>query len=232
MEHRSPLNTAFYAGQVKTVRLLLDSKAELDYTNRRMWTSPRYIFDPQLTKMDTIQLLDICAAQGFDQWDTQDVVGWTIFHRASAFGGGSDIEKLLNLRASSNIYTFKLNWLPIFCAVKFGNESTFEVLVDLIHPLALPNFKDSRGWTLLHLAAENGSEAIMTQLLQRGLDPLAKTDQSAISLPEELSLKELTVGDIASFCNNQDAYERALKTTDRSMMSKHPPDRTSLSDEG
>jgi ankyrin repeat protein len=217
---------------VETVRLLLDSKAELDYINRRMWTSTHYIFDPQLTKMDTIQLLDVCAAQGFDQWDTQDVVGWTMFHRASAFGGGSDIKKLLNLHASSDIYIFTLNWLPIFCAVKFGNESTFGVLVDLIHPWTLPNIKDSRGWTLLHLAVENGSEAIMTQLLQRGLDPLAKTDQSTIALPEELFLKELTVDDIASFYNNQDAYERALKTTSRSMMGKHEPDGTSSSDEG
>ena len=138
----------------------------------------------------------------------------------------------MNLRASSDIYTFTLNWLPIFCAVKFGNESTFDVLVDLIHPWTLPRIKESRGWTLLHLAAEDGSEAIITQLLQRGLDPIAKTDQSAIALPEELSLKELTVGDIASFCNNQDAYERALKTTGRSMMGKHQPDGTSLSDGG
>jgi hypothetical protein len=72
----------------------------------------------------------------------------------------------------------------------------------------------------------------MTQLLQRGLDPLAKTDQSTIALPEELFLKELTVDDIASFYNNQDAYERALKTTSRSMMGKHKPDGTSSSDEG
>jgi hypothetical protein len=52
----------------------------------------------------------------------------------------------------------------------------------------------------------------MTQLLRRKLDPLAITDKSAMALPEGLSLKELTVGDIASFCKNQDAYERALKT--------------------
>jgi ankyrin repeat protein len=211
MQHRSPLNAAFYSGHVETVRLLLSLNAELEYINCRMWTSVRYIYDPQLTNLHTVELLDICAARGFDQWDTQDAVGWTIFHRASAFGRSCDIKKLLNLRVSSDIYSFTLNWLPIFCSVKFGNESTFNLLVDLIPPSALPTLKDSRGWNLLHLAAESGSEAIMTQLLRRKLDPLAITDKSAMALPEGLSLRELTVGDIASFCRNQDAYERALK---------------------
>jgi ankyrin repeat protein len=119
-----------------------------------MWTSVRYIYDLQLTNLHTIELLDICAARDFDQWDTQDAVGWTIFHRASAFERGCDIKKLLNLRVSFDIYTFTLNWLPIFCSVKFGNESTFNFLVDLIPSSALPTLKDSRGWTLLHLAAK------------------------------------------------------------------------------
>jgi len=64
----------------------------------------------------------------------------------------------------------------------------------------------------------------MTQLLRRGLDPLARTDKSAMALPEGLSLRELTPGDIASFCKNQNAYERALKTVGYFMMSKQPPD--------
>jgi ankyrin repeat protein len=209
--NRSPLNAAFYSGHVETVRLLLRLKAELDYVNCRKWASVRYVYDPQLTKMNTIELLDICAARGFDQWDTQDAVGWTIFHRASAFGRERDLKKLRNLRASSDIITSKLNWLPIFCSIKFGNESTFKFLVDLIYPLTLPTLKDSRGWTLLHLAAESGSEAIMTQLLQRKLDPLAITDESTVMLPEGLCLRELTAGDVASFFNNQDAYQRALQ---------------------
>jgi len=203
---------AFYNGDVGTVRLLLKSGAELEYVNRRLWTSARYIFDPELCKLHTAELLDICAELDFEQWNEQDVQGWTIFHRGSAFGRASDLKKLLNLHAISNVYTSTLKWLPIFCAVYYGNESTFDFLVDLIPPPALPNLRDARGWTLLHLAAENGSEAIMTRLLQRKLDPYSKTDKSGLAMPEGLAMRELTASDIADFCNNGIIYEKALKT--------------------
>jgi ankyrin repeat protein len=152
----------------------------------------------------------MCARLGFDEWDSQDQVGWTIFHRASALGQGTDIKKLLNLGAVSKIFTYTLNWLPIFCAVTFGNESTFDVLVDLIPARSLPKLKDSRGWTLLHIAAENGSEAVMTKLLQRGLDARQKTDKSRVGVPKGLPFEELTAREIAKFCNNDDAYRQAL----------------------
>jgi ankyrin repeat protein len=206
----SPLNTAFYTGNVDGVRLLLDRNADIEYTNRRKWTSARYLYDPEGTNPHSLELLDVCAGLGFDGWNSQDQVGWTLFHRASAFGHGSDIKKLLNLGADSNILTYTLLWLPIFCAVTFGNESTFDVLVDLIPLRSLPNLKDSRGWTLLHSAAENGSEVIMTRLLQRSLDPFAKSDKSTLGVPEGLPFEELTSGEIARFCNHQEAYEQAL----------------------
>jgi ankyrin repeat protein len=211
----SPLNTAFYSGRVDIVRLLLDANAELEYVNRRRWTPAQYIYDPQLCNLHTIELLDIYACRDFDQWDSQDAAGWTILHRASAFGRGKDIRKLLHLRASSIIYTFTLNWLPLFCSVKFGNESTFDVLADLIPRRDFPILMDVRGWTLLHLAAENGSEVLMTKLLRRGLDPYMKSDASSLAVPEGLELLELIPGDIAKRCNNQEAYERALKGAGR-----------------
>jgi hypothetical protein len=66
---------------------------------------------------------------------------------------------------------------------------------------------------LYFILLQSGSEAITIQLLRRKLDPLATTDKSAMALPEGLPLRELTVGDIASFYKNQDTYVRALKTT-------------------
>lgn len=166
-----------------------------------------------MTNLYTTELLDICAARGLDErdWDGQDGLGWTIFHRAAAFGRAKDLKKLLSLGASSEIRTFKLKWLPIFCAVEFGNESTFDLLADLIYSRTLPKLVDSRGWNLLHFAAENGSDSLITKLLTRGLDPNAKTDKSTIAVPERLSLKALAANDIAKFYNNEAVYERALK---------------------
>ena len=167
--------------------------------------------------LHTAQLLNIYAEQGLDEWDwnSQDGLGWTILHRAAAFGRSKDLKKLVNLGAEPTICTFMLKWLPISCAVKFGNEDTFDFLVDLFSfpQLALSTLVDSRGWNLLHLAAENGSEDIMTKLLRLDLDPLAKTDGSSIAVPERLALREVTAGDIAEFFGNEEAYVRVLKAT-------------------
>ena len=53
----------------------------------------------------------------------------------------------------------------------------------------------------------------MTKLLRLDLDPLAKTDGSSIAVPERVALREVTVGDIAEFFGNEEAYVRALKAT-------------------
>lgn len=193
--------------------MLLKAGAELEYTNCRMWTSARYIFDPEPANRDSIELLDIFATLDPGQWNTQDRVGWTILHRASAYGQGRDVRKILNLQASPSIRTFQLNWLPIFCAVNEGNESTFDVLASpyVMSRQELIKLKDTRGWTLLHLAARSGSVAILTNLLNLGLRPDEKTDGSTMMVPEELKMKELTPEDIAHWYHKQDAYEQALK---------------------
>jgi ankyrin repeat protein len=169
------------------------------------------MYDPELSNLHTLELLEICASLGFSHWDSQDAVGWTILHRAAAFGQGRDIKKLLHLGASFNVSVHHLNWLPIHCAVKYGNESTFDLLANLIEPPYLITLTDSRGWTLLHLAAESGSEALMLKLLRRGLNPREKSDASTRSVPQGLELLELLPVDIAKSCGNGQIYERALK---------------------
>jgi ankyrin repeat protein len=209
----SPLNTAFFAGDVEIVRTLLRAGAELEYTNCRMWTSARYIFDPECSNRNSIELLDMSATPGLRQWDAQDRVGWTILHRAAAYGQGRDIRKMLNLQASPRIPTFQLNWLPICCAVSKGNESTFDVLAspDVMPQREIIKLRDTRGWTLLHLAAQSGSVAIITKLLKLGLHPYDTTDGCTMKVPDGLKMKELTPGDIAHWHQTLDAYEQALK---------------------
>jgi ankyrin repeat protein len=209
----SPLNTAFFLGDVEIVRTLLRAGAEIEYTNCRMWTSARYIFDPERANRNSIELLDISATPNLGQWDAQDRVGWTILHRAAAYGQGRDIRKLLNLQASPKVRSFQMNWLPICCAVSNGNESTFEVLAspDLMSLQEMRNLRDARGWTLLHLAAQNGSVAIINKLLTLGLHPYDKTDGTTVNVPEGLKMKELTPRHIAHWYQKQESYEQALK---------------------
>lgn len=217
-DRRSPLNSAFYYGNVEVARMLLAANSELDFVNRRLWTSPRYLFDPELSNLHTSEFLDICLCENFDQWDCQDAAGWTIFHRAAAFGRGQDIRKLLHLSACSTIRTATTNWLPIHCAIKYGNELTFDVLAELIPPHELVSLADSRGWTLLHLAAEYGSYSLIVKLLKFGLCSTLLSSASSLLVPNGLELKEVTPMDVAKACGNQESYDRALKTAEKCIL--------------
>ena len=53
--------------------------------------------------------------------------------------------------------------------------------------------------------------AVLTKLLQLGLNPHEKTDGSSMAIPEGLQMKELTPGEIALWYNNKKTYEKALK---------------------
>jgi len=153
------------------------------------------------------------AFHTFEQWDSTDAVGWTILHRAAAFGNERDIRLLLRLGASDDLRTRDLCWLPIQCAARHGNKSSFEALSGRIPWKAFPYIKDSRGWTLLHLAAQGGSQDLIEHLLRCGLDPSITSNPVSSAVPAGLRLMKATAMDIARACRNQETYQRALEAT-------------------
>ncbi|KAH7407729.1 ankyrin repeat-containing domain protein [Cadophora sp. MPI-SDFR-AT-0126] len=206
----SPLCTAFFCGHIEIVRLLLSAGAELDYVNRRTWTCLRYLYDPDRCNLYTVELLELCHREKFDGWDCPDTSGWTLAHRAAAFGHERDIRKLQNLKVCFTTSTLALHWLPIFCAVRYANESTFNFLAAMIPPSDLSKLRDVRGWTLLHLAAMTGSEAILARLFRCQCDPYTVSDKSEMSVPGGLEFRELTPGDIAKACGHEELYNGLL----------------------
>lgn len=211
----SPLDNAFYCGKPGIVRQLLAVKADLEYVNHRGWSPIPYMWDPVASNPHTIELLDICAEKSFDLWESQDLLGWTPLHRAAAFGHGKDIKKLTNVmggQASWNMVTLDLKWRPLHCAVRYGNLSTLNVLVNNVTPCDWLGLVDLRGWTPLHLAAQSGSEEVILKLFEAGADPSILSDASGISVPQGLENQELTPQMIAQQCGYQDIYEKARKT--------------------
>jgi ankyrin repeat protein len=179
--------------------------------NSRTWTSLFYLWDPEFRKHHAIaEILDICAEKEFNDWNYTDILGWGPIHRAAAFGKGRDIQNLIYRGASPEIYTVDKHWMPIHCAVMFGNESTFDVLAELIPSHTLVQMRDSIGWGLLHLAAEHGSEKIMFKLFDLGADSAALTIPSS-SVPEGLEYKELRAETIAEHCGHLQAYNTAMR---------------------
>ena len=208
---RSPLDIAFRLGNADIIRRLLRAGADLDYQNCRTWTALSYLWDPDRpAPPSTGDILGICTAAGFAAWNETDPSGWTPCHRAAAYGTGEDVYSLHYKGGNMRGYTTDDLWGPLTCAVWKDNRSTFDALVDLFDAAEVRDVRDSSGWTLLHLAAENGSRHMIKTLLDLGVDPKALTVAPQHWLPESLVWKKLTAEAIAREFGHGELWECAV----------------------
>lgn len=121
--------------------------------------------------------------------------------------------KLATLGVSMQQRTYLTKWMPLQCALFYGNESTFDALAFHCVGAMLPlwGLKDSRGWGLLHLAAASGSRPLVKRLLELGLDPEARSDEASILLPGELKYKELTPRTVAQHYGHGTMYDEVME---------------------
>lgn len=116
-------------------------------------------------------------------------------HRAAAFGHADDIVALVKVHAPLALRTIKASWPPIFCAVQFGNVSTFNELRK--HHADLLIMRDVREWTLLHIAVNAKQLEIVQLLIGLGADPHAQSLSTEFLVPEDIKGLSVTPGDIA-----------------------------------
>jgi ankyrin repeat protein len=125
-----------------------------------------------------------------------DCYGWTVLHRASAFGRPEEVETLIEMGANPTSVALPLKWNAIHHTGFYGNYATFEAL--------LPNFEgavteldDKHGWTLLHIAASAGHNLIVRHLLHLGADPNALSQPFTSHMPECLFHRRCTPAEVA-----------------------------------
>ena len=192
------MNNAFFVGNPDIIRLLLNCKADIDYINSRGWTSVSFLWEPDRPAYSTTgEILDICISQDFSIWSETDTEGWTPCHRAAAYGRGEDVVNLHYKGGNIRSYTTNFLWGPITCAVWHENDSTFDALLDLLRPDEIREIKDSRGWTLLHMAAQRGRKHMLSRLLDVGADTGILTMGTEHLLSKNLEYKRLTAHTIA-----------------------------------
>ena len=187
----------------------------MDHVSAKGWTPAFNLFGYESihhTKGSCIEYLQLLSAASFSEFDIQDVDGWSVMHRAAAFGSAEDISALVSVGASVMLPT-SLGWMPIRCAVRFENVDTFLALMKHLNP-AFINEQDIRGWTLLHEAAEMGSSRMLDLILKHGGDPHVLSFKTGHAVPDGLENKRLTPGDLARN-EGEDAYRtyvEALKS--------------------
>jgi len=197
MANSNLVNMSFSFRQVDCARMLISRGADVHHINAKGWTPAFSIFGfiPDAHRMPCNEYLEILSAASFADFDAQDGEGWTCMHRAAAFGNAEDIKLLLKCQASTSSRTIKVSWMPIFCAVQFGNISTFNELRK-VQPEYL-DLRDIRKWSLLHLAVNAQRLDMLELLISLGADPHVRTLATEFLVPDDLKNQSLTPGDIA-----------------------------------
>ena len=179
------------------MRILIENDADLEYVSTIGWSAIFYCW-PQMqsTGKEQSEVLKILAEHSVLDFYRMDILEWTAFQRASAFGTSKDIETLLTLGAKPLECTSPLQWTAIHYAVDTGNWSTFSALLPCYGDI-IKDIVDERGWSLLHLAASRGHGQIVRHLLWIGANPHLESIPARLYLPETLFDRRCTPEDVA-----------------------------------
>lgn len=150
-------------------------------------------------------------SRGFADWNDTDTEGWSPCHRAGAYGRGEDVRNLNDKGGNMHTYTTEFMWGPMTCAVWFNNESTFDAFMDLLPVEEILDIRDTRGWTLLHMAAQSGCKHILGRLLEIGADPGKLTMGTKYWVMERLEYKQLTAETVAREYGHGELWDEVVK---------------------
>lgn len=198
----SPLQWAIWNQQLDVVRFLLDSGASQDHVNSWGWNAAFFCW-PYLecghpSTVAYLRMLDERAVLDLGIVDTE---GWTVLHRAAAYGTAEEVGELIKLGADPKTAALPLRWNAMHHAVFYGNNPTFEKLLPLFEETLL-DMTDERGWTLLHIAASAGHDTIVRYLLSTGSNPTALSNPFRSHMPANLFGRRCTPAEVAAAQSN------------------------------
>ncbi|KAH7068628.1 ankyrin repeat-containing domain protein [Paraphoma chrysanthemicola] len=202
------LHVASYYRQPQIARLLLHSGADVEVLGEHGFTSAFFLFGyDRQAEVPQTEFLEILASNSFSNFNGRDDDGWSVLHRVAAFGTAADVQRLVQLKASVHSQTHNLQWVPIFCAVCFGNMETMKELWQQRNDPSLKDRIDLRGWNLLQVAAGAGNFEAVTYLLEQGVDLEGTSRSTSRSVPPALRNKCVTPSEVARNCG-ESAYNK------------------------
>lgn len=115
---------------------------------------------------------------------------------------------LIKLGASTMSLIPPLQWLAIHEAAFYGKTECFLELLPYYEGWDIDT-PDTRGWTLLHIAASAGSDGVVRILLEKGADPYRRSWPFRSHMPESLHGKRCTPAEVAR-AQSEERYERYM----------------------
>jgi ankyrin repeat protein len=205
---RGLLHAAFYYQHADIARLLMSKQADADNINDDNVAPLFHLFQPRPSRICPAaqELLDIAFLYSAPDINLQSYEGWTVLHRAAAYGTGDDVHALINRGASTVLKTGEYGWSPLATAVRFRNVATFDRLLKHVGVEAIRE-TDSRGWTMLHLAAEQGNRQLITRLVTSGAELHAMSEVRAVSVSRNSQACKMTPIDVARSLGPQKLQE-------------------------
>eukprot|EP01061_Rhynchopus_euleeides_P047658 TRINITY_DN9695_c0_g1_i1.p1 TRINITY_DN9695_c0_g1~~TRINITY_DN9695_c0_g1_i1.p1 ORF type:complete len:337 (+),score=107.07 TRINITY_DN9695_c0_g1_i1:159-1169(+) len=174
---RTPLMLATRAGQMRVVRLLLDSKACLHATGPSRWTC---LMEAACSGMAEISRELI--RRGADV-HASDAKGWTSLMLAAEEGSPAVCKQLIDSGADVNARSAS-GWTCLMQAAKGGCVPTCRLLLD--HGAEI-NAAGACGWTSLMLGARWGHTPVCALLLESGANIDAVSHDGTTVLEEAMS---------------------------------------------
>ncbi|KAF1962692.1 ankyrin [Byssothecium circinans] len=188
--------------------LLRTKRADVEFLYDGGYTAASFLYGNSRPKTPrTAEFLEILACQSFSQFNAQDQKGWSVLHRAAAWGTADDIRMLLQMGALSHLRTNRLSWTPLLCAVGYKNADTLRALWDIDNDHNSREERDIRGWNLLHVAVGYDNFDAISFLLDNGVDARTLSSATSYHVPPLLRGKNASPGAVAE-CFGEATYRR------------------------
>ncbi|KAF2736145.1 ankyrin [Polyplosphaeria fusca] len=194
--------------QPDIARLLLLAGANVEVSYRNGLTAASYLYGKSRgERVPQTEFLEILANNSFSNFNGQDNNGWTVLHRAAAWGTAANVRTLIKMQTSIWSRTTKLDWTPQFIAVCFKNLDTLQELWNQHTDADFKNNQDFRGWNMLHMAAGYGKFDAVPFLIQQGVELGAMSKPTSRSVPYSVRGISVTPNELAR-CFGEDAYRK------------------------
>lgn len=176
--HTSALSWALQHKRMDIARLLIKEGCQFDHISDLGWSPIFYLWPNACPQPGVASFLNMLRSHGDFSLLHHGIVdndGWTVLARCAVFGSPEDTLTLIRYGVDPLETDPDSKWTALHYVVFHGVTEAFHSIFPEYERLGDIEMPDFTGWTLLHLAVQNGNATIIRHLLESGADWKAET---------------------------------------------------------